>query len=62
MFIKHFKQYGRNWIEIANVITTKSSSQVRNFFQNYKKKLKLDSISEEQDEITILTAAGITKK
>ena len=62
MFIKHFKQFGRNWIEIAGVITTKSASQVRNFFQNYKKKLKLDSISVEQDEITILAAAGITKK
>jgi Myb-like DNA-binding domain len=62
MFIKLFKQYGRNWNEIANIIGSKSPSQVRNFFQNYKKKLKLDSISNEQDEITILAAAGITNK
>lgn len=62
MFIKHFKHFGRNWIEIAGVITTKSPSQVRNFFQNYKKKLKLDSISHEENESNILAAAGITKK
>lgn len=61
-FIKLFKQYGRNWNEIATAIVTKSPSQVRNFFQNYKKKLNLDSISEGIDEKTILAAAGITKK
>lgn len=62
LFVKLFKQFGRNWNQISFEILTKSPSQVRNFYQNYKKKLKLDSISIEQDEHTILAAAGITNK
>lgn len=62
LFVKLYKQFGRNWNDISFQILTKSPSQVRNFYQNYKKKLKLDSISVEQDEQTILAAAGITNK
>jgi hypothetical protein len=62
LFVKLFKQFGRNWSEIATQIQSKSPSQVRNFYQNYKKKLKLDNISFEQDEQAILASAGITNK
>lgn len=62
LFVKLYKILGRNWSEIAIQIQSKSPSQVRNFYQNYKKKLKLDNISEEQDDYSILASAGITNK
>lgn len=61
-FIRHFKQLGRNWDEIAAKLGGKTSSQVRNFFQNYKKKLKLEDVNDIQDEKEILAAAGIIDK
>jgi hypothetical protein len=49
-FLKYVAQYGRNWKKIATLIPTKTVSQVRNFFQNYKHKLKLNELVEQAEE------------
>ncbi|CAG9332106.1 unnamed protein product [Blepharisma stoltei] len=61
-FLTYYRQFGRNWEEIAKKIETKTASQCRNFFQNYKKKLNLDSVSSEQDAEATLAAAGIVNR
>lgn len=60
-FIELFRQYGRNWELISSRITTKTLSQVKNFFQNYKKKLNLENLEPTHDPETILKQAGISK-
>ncbi|KAJ3313205.1 nuclear receptor co-repressor 1 [Boothiomyces sp. JEL0838] len=53
-FLKALAQYGRNWDTIAKVLQSKSAIQVRNYFHNSRKKLKLDEVLNEaghgQDE------------
>ncbi|KAJ3271384.1 nuclear receptor co-repressor 1 [Terramyces sp. JEL0728] len=53
-FLKALAQYGRNWETIAKVLQSKSAIQVRNYFHNSRKKLKLDDVLNEaghgQDE------------
>jgi hypothetical protein len=60
-FIELFRQYGRNWEVISSKINTKTLSQVKNFFQNYKKKLNLENLEPNHDPETILKQAGISK-
>lgn len=37
-------QYGRNWSSIAKLVGSKTVSQCKNFYFNYKKRQKLDEI------------------
>lgn len=37
-------QYGRNWSAIAKMVGSKTVSQCKNFYFNYKKRQKLDEI------------------
>jgi hypothetical protein len=60
-FIELFRQFGRNWEVISSKINTKTLSQVKNFFQNYKKKLNLENLEPNHDPETILKQAGISK-
>jgi len=41
LFKEYLKQYGKDWEKIAAIIKTKTSSQVKNYFQNYRIKLNL---------------------
>lgn len=40
-FMQLYNEHGRDWKKIAELIPTKTQSQVKNFFQNYKVKLGL---------------------
>ncbi len=44
LFIKYFAVYGRQWEQVADHIPSKTVPQVKNFFQNYKHKLKLNDL------------------
>lgn len=46
-FIKALKKYGRDWQRIAQMIGTKSTIQSRNYFHNFRGKLELDKVLEE---------------
>lgn len=41
IFKEYLSKYGKDWDKIASVIKTKTSSQVKNYFQNYRIKLNL---------------------
>ena len=40
-FLEYFREYGRDWKTIAELIPTKTETQIRNLFLNYKVKLGL---------------------
>lgn len=46
-FLRLFKKYGRNWHKLSELIPGKTSSQIKNYFQNYKVKLNLIAVLEE---------------
>lgn len=68
-FMQLYNDHGRDWKKIAELIPTKTQSQVKNFFQNYKVKLglapqpeprnKKKSEDKEDDEVD-LSAPPIT--
>lgn len=41
LFMEHLRIHGKNWDKIASIIKTKTSNQVKNYFQNYRIKLNL---------------------
>ena len=43
-FIKYFRLYGKNWRKLGSLIVTKTQHQIKNYFQNYKNKLKLEDL------------------
>eukprot|EP01117_Protostelium_nocturnum_P015417 TRINITY_DN5978_c0_g3_i1.p1 TRINITY_DN5978_c0_g3~~TRINITY_DN5978_c0_g3_i1.p1 ORF type:complete len:1130 (-),score=362.84 TRINITY_DN5978_c0_g3_i1:39-3428(-) len=49
IFLKSLKTNGKNWKKIAVEIPTKTPSQVKNYFQNYKNKLNLHLVLPEND-------------
>lgn len=57
-FLSHFQEVGRDWNYISSKITSKTPNQVRNFYQNYKKKLNLEFLDSKQDPSDVLNAAG----
>ena len=40
-FLEYFREYGRDWKKLAELIPTKTETQIRNLFLNYKVKLGL---------------------
>jgi Myb-like DNA-binding domain len=38
-FLTLVPRYGKDWVTMAQIIRTKTSSQIRNYFQNYKNRL-----------------------
>lgn len=42
MLLEYLPSYGKNWEYLSQLITTKTPSQIKNYFQNYRTKLKLD--------------------
>ena len=43
-FKKQLQVHGKNWRKIATIIKNKTEKQIRNFYQNYKKKLCLEDL------------------
>ena len=43
-FKRQLSVHGKNWKRIAQVIKNKTEKQIRNFYQNYKKKLNLEDL------------------
>eukprot|EP01135_Chromosphaera_perkinsii_P000390 Nk52_evm37s78 gene=Nk52_evmTU37s78 len=56
------RTHGRNWAMVASILGTKTESQCKNFFNNYRKKLNLDVISEELVAKPKLSGAPKEKK
>eukprot|EP00615_Pteridomonas_danica_P013991 CAMPEP_0114386752 /NCGR_PEP_ID=MMETSP0102-20121206/6820_1 /TAXON_ID=38822 ORGANISM="Pteridomonas danica, Strain PT" /NCGR_SAMPLE_ID=MMETSP0102 /ASSEMBLY_ACC=CAM_ASM_000212 /LENGTH=911 /DNA_ID=CAMNT_0001543661 /DNA_START=30 /DNA_END=2765 /DNA_ORIENTATION=- len=42
LFLQYFLEYGKDWPKITSYISTKSESQVKNYYQNYKSRLGLN--------------------
>lgn len=50
---KGLRKHGKDWTAVANLVGTKSESQCKNFFFNYKKKLNLEALIEEHKDQTV---------
>ena len=48
-FKKQLQVHGKNWKKIATIIKNKTEKQIRNFYQNYKKKLWLEELLPKTD-------------
>lgn len=48
-FKKQLSIHGKNWKKIALIITNKTEKQIRNFYQNYKKKMNLEELLPSND-------------
>lgn len=48
-------QYGRNWSAIAKMVGSKTVSQCKNFYFNYKKRQKLDEILQQHKMKSVST-------
>lgn len=55
-FIPGLLQYGRNWSAIAKMVGSKTVSQCKNFYFNYKKRQKLDEILQQHKMKSVSTA------
>jgi len=51
LFLSLFASYGKDWLAIAGTIKTKTVSQVKNYYQNYKHRLGLNEILEHREKI-----------
>ncbi|CAI2373097.1 unnamed protein product [Moneuplotes crassus] len=52
-FKKQLSIHGKDWKRISDVITNKTEKQIRNFYQNYKKKLKLEELLPARDKLDL---------
>ena len=52
-------QYGRNWSAIAKMVGSKTVSQCKNFYFNYKKRQKLDEILQQHKMKSVRSAAAV---
>lgn len=50
-FKRQLSVYGKDWRKISDIITNKTEKQIRNFYQNYKKKMKLEDLLPSKDRI-----------
>ena len=48
-FMRLFRANGRDWVILSSTITTKTTAQIKNFYQNYKTKLGLQDILNERE-------------
>lgn len=48
-FKKQLSVHGKDWKRISQVITNKTEKQIRNFYQNYKKKMNLEELLPSQE-------------
>ena len=49
-FKKQLSIHGKDWKKISEIITNKTEKQIRNFYQNYKKKMKLEDLLPSKDK------------
>jgi hypothetical protein len=54
--------HGKDWKALASGIPSKTVNQIKNFFQNYRTKLKLDELLPESDRNASSTRGGRGKK
>ena len=52
------RQHGRNWAAIAQLVVTKTESQCKNFYFNYKKKHRLEEILQEYKKTKVSVTSG----
>ena len=45
------RKHGKDWAAVATVVSSKTDVQCKNFYFNYKKKLNLDALLEEEEEV-----------
>ena len=50
-FKKQLSVYGKNWKKISTIITNKTEKQIRNFYQNYKKKMNLEDLLPQNERV-----------
>lgn len=55
LLIPGLLQYGRNWSAIAKMVGSKTVSQCKNFYFNYKKRQKLDEILQQHKMKSVST-------
>ncbi|CAO3606804.1 unnamed protein product [Mucor fragilis] len=48
MAIEAFKQHGRDFVQVASLIQTKTEEQCRNFYHNFKRRFGANAFNEEQ--------------
>lgn len=53
IFMKYLTEYGKDWDRISGIIKTKTPSQVKNYFQNYRVKLNLYQLLPEHDKASL---------
>ena len=50
-----FKEHGKDWAAVASAVGTKTETQIRSFYNNFKKKHNLDAlISEAKEKVSEL--------
>uniref|UniRef100_A0A8C8K0Z6 Nuclear receptor corepressor 2 n=1 Tax=Oncorhynchus tshawytscha TaxID=74940 RepID=A0A8C8K0Z6_ONCTS len=55
---KGLLQYGRNWSAIAKMVGSKTVSQCKNFYFNYKKRQKLDEILQQHKMKSVMSCGA----
>ena len=53
-FFTGLRECGRDWEAIARRVVTKTGAQCKNFYFNYKKKLRLEDLIAEYDKTKVI--------
>lgn len=54
-FKKQLSIHGKDWKRIAKIIKNKTEKQIRNFYQNYKKKMNLEELLPDEERVSKLS-------
>lgn len=58
VFLSIFKQSGRNWERLQEAIPSKTMSQIKTYYQNYKGKLGLERIERQLEMDGVVRVSG----
>ncbi|GMH51308.1 hypothetical protein TL16_g00982 [Triparma laevis f. inornata] len=66
LFVQKFSVIGKNWPEFYKLFPNKTKSSIKNFFQNYKEKLGMQAVFEEnfasKSELRAIARARVAKE